>query len=256
MSPFEKGAIIVRNKINTVSKQSALLNIHCAGNSISVNGDNSSLQALEEGYIRNSTCQIKGNNNSFIIGNHSEVAGNCSIRIFGNNNTVTIGENCRIIGCSFYITGNNNRISIGDNVSAVLTSFHEENDNNKICIGNGTTFHGRDNGITELVLDEGTTIIIKEDCMISNDISFRTTDSHSVLNERGMRTNPAANIVINDHVWIGMRSLIFKNTVIHKNCIIGAGSFCNKDYEKANCMIAGHPAKIIKENVNWSRDRL
>ena len=256
MNPFEKGTIIIRNRINTVSKQSALLNIHCAGNSISVNGDNASIQALGEGYIRNSTCQIKGTNNSFIIGNYSEVAGNCSIRIFGNNNTVTIGENCRIVGCSFYVTGNNNRISIGDNVSAVLTYFHEENDNNKIDIGNGTTFHGRDNGITELVLDEGTTIIIKEDCMISNDISFRTTDSHSVLNEKGMRTNPAANIVINDHVWIGMRCLIFKNTVIHKNCIIGAGSICNKDYENENCMIAGNPAKINKENVNWSRERL
>ncbi|MBR2669802.1 MAG: transferase [Solobacterium sp.] len=68
--------------------------------------------------------------------------------------------------------------------------------------------------------------------------------------------NHAKDIVINNHVWIGMRSLILKGTLIKNNCVVGAGSICNKDYEKDNCMIAGNPAKIIKENVNWSRDRL
>jgi acetyltransferase-like isoleucine patch superfamily enzyme len=92
--------------------------------------------------------------------------------------------------------------------------------------------------------------------MISNGVSFRSSDSHSILNEKGERINPAGNITIKDHVWIGMRSIVLKNSIIHDNCIIGAGSVCNKDYEKDNCLIAGNPAKIVKENVNWSRDRL
>ena len=63
-------------------------------------------------------------------------------------------------------------------------------------------------------------------------------------------------IVVDDHVWIGMRSMVLKNTIIGKNCIVGAASVCNKEYGKDNCLIAGNPAKIVKENVNWSRDKL
>ncbi len=257
MNPIaEKGVIRARNRIQADNKRSVLLNVHCAGNYISVKGNGSVFAVDGDGYIRDSFCNIKGNNNYFTIAEHSKLSGKSNIRVFGNNNTVIIGKACNLTNISIYITGNNNKITIDENVSAVIAAFHMENDNNAIHIGKKTTIHGRDNNITEFVTDEGTSIVVKNDCMISNDVSFRTTDSHSVLNGKGERINPANDIEINNHVWIGMRSMIFKNTVIYDNCVVGAGSFCNKDYEKESCLIAGNPAKIVKENVNWSRDRL
>ncbi|MBQ6221565.1 MAG: acyltransferase [Solobacterium sp.] len=257
MNPFvEKKAIQLRNKIHGSSGQVHLPDHHSAGNTITVNGENSDLRVNENGYMRNCFCDVKGNDNHISIGNHSWLADRCSIRISGNNNILEIGENCSLQNCSVFIAGDNNTIRIDDNVSAVFTSFHMEKENNTVKVGMHTSLHGRDNGTIEFVLEESTTITVKEDCMISNDVSFRSSDSHSIINDKGERINHAKDIVVNDHVWIGMRSLVLKGTVIQKNSIIGAGSICNKVYEKENCMIAGNPAKIIKENVNWSRDRL
>ncbi len=253
---FKNGVIHFRNQINTENRKSVMLNIHCAGNKFFVKGENSLLSIAGEGYIRNSLCHIEGKNNTISIGNNSVLSGNCSIRIIGDNNVISVGDNCNITYSSIYIKGNNNSIVIGEKVTAVYTSFLLENNSNVLNVKDCTSIHGRVNGITEFVLDETTSITIEEDCMISNDVSFRSTDSHSVLNNKGERVNPAGNILVKRHVWIGMRSIILKNTIIHNNCVIGTGSICNRDYEKEKCLIAGNPARIIKESIDWSRDRL
>ena len=89
--------------------------------------------------------------------------------------------------------------------------------------------------------------------MISNDVVFRSSDSHSVLNENGQRTNFAKNIKIGKHCWIGMRSMIMKGVSLSDNCIVGAGSILTKSFSESNVVIAGLPAKIVKQKVNWDR---
>ena len=52
-------------------------------------------------------------------------------------------------------------------------------------------------------------------------------------------------VVIGDNCFIGMDTIILKNTVIGNNCIIGAGSvLTGKDYPD-NSVIAGNPAKVL-----------
>ena len=245
----------MRNKISAGKSAVVFRNAHNADNKITIEGEGSSLSFEgTEGYLRSGKVVIKGQNNTISISNASTLTG--GIRMMGNNNTVLVGENCQMIGFSIYILGDDNHITIGNNVSVVLTSLHIEEDGNSVIIGTNTTFHGRDRNLIELALDEGTSIHIGEDCMISNSVCLRSSDSHSILNNKGERINPAGNIVINNHVWIGMQSIILKNTVVGANCIIGAGSICNKNYKNESCLIAGNPAKIVKENVNWSRDRM
>ncbi len=253
---IEKGAIRFRNHIDVKDDNTVKLSVHCAGNDVFVRGEKSILRIIAEGYLRNSKCSIEGKGNSVVIEDNSKIVGDCRIRVIGNNNSIEIKNNCEFTECSIFIIGNDNNLKIGESVSAVLTSYHMEGDDNRIEIGHKTSFHGRSYGMIELSLEEATSIYVGNDCMISNGVSFRSSDSHSILNEKGERINPAGNITIKDHVWIGMRSIVLKNSIIHDNCIIGAGSVCNKDYEKDNCLIAGNPAKIVKENVNWSRDRL
>ena len=245
-----------RNHIKTEGKQSVHLNVHCAKNNICIKGKESSITVLGEGYLRSSRCYIEGNNNVVKINDKTYLSSNSSIRIIGNNNTIEIGGKCAITNCSFYILGNNNVIKLDDNVSAILTSVTIERNNNKLNIGNNTSIHGRTNGITDFSLDESSSITIKEDCMISNGVSFRSSDQHSVLNSEQERINPAKNVLIDNHVWVCMRACILKGTIIHSNSIVGAGSICNKDYEKGNCMIVGNPARIVREKVDWSRDRI
>ena len=94
------------------------------------------------------------------------------------------------------------------------------------------------------------------DLGISSEIVIRTGDSHSVLNESGERINPAKDVVIGNHVWIGHRVLITKGVSIPENSIVGTGAILTKAIDKCGVVIAGVPAKIVKENINWNSKRL
>lgn len=126
-------------------------------------------------------------------------------------------------------------------------TFWMEGEGNHIVIGKGATSHGK----MQLAACEGTSITIGDDCMFSHDIYVRTTDSHPIYNKEGMRINPAENIHIGNHVWIGMQSLILKGAVIPDGCVVGARSTVTKTNLKQQSIVVGTPAKIIRENVTW-----
>ena len=93
--------------------------------------------------------------------------------------------------------------------------------------------------------------------MLSHDIDIRNTDSHSIINMAGERINPSSDIIIGDHVWIGIRSTILKGSVIPSNTIVAAQSMVTSSLNaKENVIIAGSPARVVKENVNWDSKRL
>ena len=128
-----------------------------------------------------------------------------------------------------------------------------EQDNNSIFVGKNTTMHGRGARTVHFALDEGTKVIVGEDCMFSNDIQVRSSDSHSIVNLEGKRLNHAKDITIGNHCWIGLRSTILKGAKIADNTIVASGSICTKRYEENNVILAGNPAKIVKNDVNWDR---
>ena len=53
-------------------------------------------------------------------------------------------------------------------------------------------------------------------------------------------------VVIGNHVWIGMNSVIMKGVTIGDNVIIGANSVVTRDIP-SNTIAAGIPCKVIKE---------
>lgn len=107
-----------------------------------------------------------------------------------------------------------------------------------------------------IALDEGSSITINEDCMFSNGIQIRSTDSHSIIDSTGKRINYAEDITIGEHCWIGLGCIILKGTTIAPHTVVAAGSICTTEYHKGNCIIAGNPAKVVKENIDWDRKYL
>lgn len=175
------------------------------------------------------------------------------VRNKGNNNQLYIGENARMWGCTFHIHGNNNVIYIGSGCSLRDTHFYIEDDNNEIRLNGGVTTTGQ----VEISAIEGTKVIIGEDCMISSNIYIATGDGHSVCSQDGKRTNFSKDILIGSHVWIGTRVIIGKGFKIGDNSIVAAGSvLASLCEEKNNVIIGGNPAKIVKDNVGWKRDRV
>lgn len=54
--------------------------------------------------------------------------------------------------------------------------------------------------------------------------------------------------IIGKNCFIGARSIILPGVRISNGCIVGAGSVVTKDVPE-NCTVAGNPARIIKENI-------
>ena len=55
-------------------------------------------------------------------------------------------------------------------------------------------------------------------------------------------------VKINDHVWIGARSIILPGVELGKGAVVGAGSVVTKNVSDFT-IVAGNPAKIIKKRT-------
>jgi acetyltransferase-like isoleucine patch superfamily enzyme len=97
---------------------------------------------------------------------------------------------------------------------------------------------------------------IGHDCMFAYDIDVRTGDSHSIIETSSQaRVNYAENVTIGNHVWIAAHCSILKGIVISDDSIVATGSIVTKAFFRHGTIIAGNPARVIKEGITWSRKR-
>ncbi len=83
---------------------------------------------------------------------------------------------------------------------------------------------------------------------ISKGVAISDSNSHTI---KGMEHDNLKPIIIGEHVGIGMRAMILTGVNIGDGAIIAAGAVVVKDIP-ARCFVAGVPAKVIKEDVEWS----
>lgn len=170
----------------------------------------------------------------------------------GKENKIIISKDCRLNNCRFVFYGNNNTIVIGENCNLNNMQIWFEDDGNLVSLGQNTSV----NGETNFSCIEGTNIEIGEDCMFSSYIHFRTGDSHSIVDNNDVRINQSKNICIGNHVWIGQNVFVGKGSKVSDNSIVGACAVVTKQFDSTNVAIAGNPAKIIKTDINWKRERV
>lgn len=102
--------------------------------------------------------------------------------------------------------------------------------------------------------ESGRQIVVDEDCMFSNNIIVRTSDSHPIFDkETNERENVAGDVYIGKHVWIAPNSKIFKGVRIGEGAVIGSDTLVTKDIP-AHSLAVGHPAKIVRNDICWTRD--
>ena len=191
---------------------------------------------------------------------------NFSYRLFGKNkikiakgNTVKI--NGIINGANILVKGTGNVVEIVNPKAIKDLKIFINGNNNVIRVEEGCFLIAIDKntmicGQTQLSCIEGCAISIGKDCMFSSGIYVSTGDAHSILNEKGERINPSLDITLKDHVWVGYHATILKGAKIEKDSIVGARAVVTKSFDKQGVVLAGSPAKVVKENINWDKERL
>lgn len=114
------------------------------------------------------------------------------------------------------------------------------NDNAVLEIGSGFINHGaRIHAFDRITIGNGV--------FIGDDVAIRDSDGHNIVGSNKQMTMP---IIIEDHVWIGAKVTIIKGVTIGAGAVVAAGAVVTKDVP-ANTLVAGVPARIVKENVEW-----
>lgn len=143
------------------------------------------------------------------------------VRILKKNCEIMIGNRVLLHrGCKLSVWGTDGKatLSIGDNT----------------YIGDRTEIHA------------GKCIRIGNDCNISWNCTIIDRDYHKLNSE----TEVMKPVTIGNHVWICQGATILKGVTLGDGCVVGAGAVVTKDVPPG-CIVAGNPARIIKEDVVW-----
>jgi acetyltransferase-like isoleucine patch superfamily enzyme/coenzyme F420-reducing hydrogenase beta subunit len=140
------------------------------------------------------------------------------------------------------------RFSVGRNAQVLV--------NGNFSVYAGSDIRVLDNGVLTLndgFCNDGVQIVcaqkitIGKGCAIARDVIIRDFDAHQLL---GGSHQKSMAISIGDHVWIGTRAVILKGVSIGDGAVIAAGAVVTKAIP-ARCLVAGVPAKVIREQVEW-----
>lgn len=173
--------------------------------------------------------------------------------IQGNDNVIEIAPGAVLRNVTFHIIGNKHHVKIGESCHFNRGGMIWFEDKNGLLeIGAGTSIEEAHIAVTE----PGRKISIGRDCLLAYDIDIRTGDSHSLLDgSTGSRINAAEDVIIGDHVWIAAHACILKGVRLAENSVVATGAVVVKPCDVPNVILGGNPARVIKENITWSKDR-
>ena len=179
---------------------------------------------------------------------------NSKITISGNDNVVLIKKGwTKMDNCRITIRGNNNKIQIMSGVHMKNVSLYIDDSNGEIFIGEKCNL----TGMCHIAVTEGTNVFVGEHCLFSQNVSIRTGDSHSIIdNLSGKRINSAKDVVIGNHVWIGHSVTILKGTIIGNDSVVATGAILTAKEYPSNSVIGGVGGRILKQNVTWCSERI
>lgn len=172
-----------------------------------------------------------------------------SLTFIGRANRLEIHEPCRFKHVCLVI-GNASRVIFKQNTILSLDTFIDNQSD--LQIQEGTSVNG-----TVIRMAEGhrNFLSIGKDCMLSDEILFRPSDGHVILDKTTKELlNKPQGITIGDHVWVRQRVVFLKGASVADNSVVGASSVVTKHFKEKNIIIAGNPAKKIRENIEWKRD--
>ena len=93
-------------------------------------------------------------------------------------------------------------------------------------------------------------IVIGDHVLMGWNCTINDCDGHTLI-DSGISKSNCGSVGIGNHVWIASNVTLLKNTFIADECVVASHSLCCKSYTTAHSLIAGMPARIIKNNISW-----
>ena len=176
--------------------------------------------------LKNSRIRITGKENTLEIkkGNHKRI----KIGIDGNNNNIVIDADTYIRNLEIIVQGNNHLVHISKRVEIGGASM--------VCCG------------------ENSKIYLGKDCLLASNINIKSCDGHSIYQD-GVVINNSNEIYIGHNVWIAQDVNILKGVKIGNDSVVGINSLVTSNNFPSNVILGGVPAKIIKHNITWGKER-
>jgi acetyltransferase-like isoleucine patch superfamily enzyme len=175
----------------------------------------------------------------------------CQIELSGSGHTLILGPGARLWDVTLRLVGEKHTCIIGSGARLRGGHFLIEDHSGRLEIGANTTL------ITPMVVcSEGGAIRVGSDCLVAYGLDLRNSDGHSVLDAATRRrVNPPADTTIADHVWLGNNCQVLKGVTVGTHSIAAARSVITKNVPP-HTLVAGVPAKVIREGVDWDHRRL
>ncbi len=169
----------------------------------------------------------------------------------GCNNIVKIHKGCQIKGLRVDIKGENNYLEIKPSQYELgALSWLVIEKGSKIILGKNLWVTSR---LFMHAQGPNTEIVIGENCVFARETTIRNSDTHTIFRNtnKSELINPNKSVYIGNHVWITQKCTILKGVHLLDNSIVGTMSVVSKSLKMGNCIIAGNPAKVVKQDVNW-----
>lgn len=98
---------------------------------------------------------------------------------------------------------------------------------------------------------------IGDDCLLSSEIVIRPGDGHLLMDkDTGEVLNRTKPIVLERKVWVGSGATILKGARLAPESVVATMTVVPKGDFPPNVVLAGNPARIVRENVKWSWENL
>lgn len=163
----------------------------------------------------------------------------------------------RKIGANFYLGKdykftNAQYIEIGEDFTA----------GNRLKI-DAIDYYGNKNFTPEIIIGKNVTItndvhigaigkiVVGDGCLLASKV-YISDHSHGNITRESLEIRPVdrpltskGDVIIGKNVWIGEGASVLPNVIIGDNCIVGTNAVVTKSIPQ-NCIVAGVPAKVIK----------
>lgn len=96
-------------------------------------------------------------------------------------------------------------------------------------------------------------ITIGNNVMLGRDVCLFDSDFHSIFDEKGKRINLDKEIIIEDNVWIGARSMVLKGSILREGTIVSANTMVMGETEAGRVFINRREKQSVGEHIIWER---